>query len=271
MKKFYSFIAMAMLAMSVNAQVSYDFRTVAPDDGSIVNPKYGDGNDTDSELAFSLYSKLSEGDVPMITLVAPDGTDYDKRFAIQNRGKSWVYRNTADGVWRGLYSQYDRYFAIMDVHPGDQITLLLSPQDDSKAVVFDDKDQEQEGVGRFTCISRADLNAKLVEFYDGDEEYIKNGKATIEERNEKSEEFRSVTLQIFDEMTDDDLGGHLLLKTETGIYIEKVTITPAGSETGIKNVKTIKADDQWYNLNCVKVAVPTKGIYLRSGKKVVVK
>ena len=35
MKKFYAIIAMVMLTMSANAQVTYDFRTVAADDGTI--------------------------------------------------------------------------------------------------------------------------------------------------------------------------------------------------------------------------------------------
>lgn len=271
MKKFYAFITMVMLTMSANAQVTYDFRTVAPDDGTIVTPKYGEGNDTDSEFAFTVYSQSKAAEFPMITLVAPDGTDYDQRFGIQNRSKSWVFRNTKDGVWRGLYSQYDRVFVIKDVKPGDQLTFLLSPQDDEKAILFDNKDLEQEGIGRIPCISRANLNAKLVEFYDGDEEYIKNGKATIEERDAKSEEFRTVTVQIYDEATEAELAAGLVLIPETGIYIEKITITSSGNETGISTVKGEKADGQWYNLNGVRVNAPTKGVYVRNGKKVVLK
>lgn len=273
MKKLYSFIALAMLTMSANAQVTYDFRTVAANDGVIVNPKYGEGNDTDSELAFSVYSKSKAAEFPMITLVAPDGTDYDKRFGIQNRSKSWVFRNTKDGVWRGLYSQYDRFLVIKNINPGDQLSFLLSPQDDEKAIVFDNKDLEEEGVGRIPCISRANLNAKLVEFYGGDEEYIKNGKATVEERDAKSEEFRTVNVQVYTKATSEELAAGLLLLPETGIYIEKITITPAGGpDTGIKDVKTAeKNSGKYYNLNGVEVAQPVKGVYIRDGKKVIVK
>ena len=110
MKKIYSVIAMAMFAMGINAQVTYDFTTVAPapaDGGGIVNPTYGEGNTTDGDHVFSIHSKTDGADIPMVYLVAPDGTDYDKRIGIHNRGKSWVFRNTADAVWRGLWSQYN--------------------------------------------------------------------------------------------------------------------------------------------------------------------
>ena len=66
----------------------------------IVNPAYGEGNTTDGDHVFSIHSKTDGADIPMVYLVAPDGTDYDKRIGIHNRGKSWVFRNTADAVWR---------------------------------------------------------------------------------------------------------------------------------------------------------------------------
>ena len=41
--------------------------------------------------------------------------------------------------------------------------------------------------------------------------------------------------------------------------------------TGITSTKVEKGDDSWYTLQGVKVAQPTKGIYVKNGKKVVVK
>ena len=74
MKKIYSVIAMAMFAMGINAQVTYDFTTVAPapaDGGGIVNPTYGEGNTTDGDHVFSIHSKTDGADIPMVYLVAP--------------------------------------------------------------------------------------------------------------------------------------------------------------------------------------------------------
>lgn len=91
MKKIYSVVAMALLAMGVNAQVTYDFTTVAPqpaDGGGIVKPKYGEGNGTDSEWAFTIHSSTDDADIPMVYLVASDGTDYGKRVGIHNRARA---------------------------------------------------------------------------------------------------------------------------------------------------------------------------------------
>ena len=237
MKKFYSIIAMAILAMGLQAQVTYDFTTVVTDPaGGTVNPMYGEGNNLDHEFAFTINLKTDGVDYPMIKLVAPDGTDYDGRFAIHNRGKSWIYRNTADGIWRGLWSQYNnRPFVIRDLNPGDVITIVMSPTDGTTGFKFDDKDIEQDEVGH----------------------YIGNAKA---------EGSKEITFSIYE-----DLGAKtdLILIPETGIYFEKITLAPAGAD-GIKNVtNVVKGDGQWYNIQGMKVATPEKGIYIRDGKKVV--
>ena len=51
----------------------------------------------------------------------------------------------------------------------------------------------------------------------------------------------------------------------SGIYVWK-----AGS-TGINNVKAQKNDGTYYNLAGQKVANPQKGVYIRDGKKVIMK
>ena len=59
MKKFYSFIAMAMLTVSAQAQVTYDLTTVAPaaaEGGGIVPTKYGNGNDA-GDMGFQLTNE----------------------------------------------------------------------------------------------------------------------------------------------------------------------------------------------------------------------
>ena len=54
----------------------------------------------------------------------------------------------------------------------------------------------------------------------------------------------------------------------------RYSITIGGGTTGISTlgVATLEEDGQWYNLNGVRVAQPTqKGIYIRNGKKMVIK
>lgn len=274
MKKIYSVVAMALLAMGVNAQVTYDFTTVAPqpaDGGGIVKPKYGEGNDTDSEWAFTIHSSTDDADIPMVYLVASDGTDYGKRVGIHNRGKSWVFRNTKDGVWRGLWSQYsNRYLALMDVHPGDVISLVLSPNDDNQGLVFDDKDLDQEETGQYGAISRGELNDKLIEHYGGDTEYMKNQGVTAEQHDSVSEKFKTITFQIYDGITEPTL--NLLLKTESGIYIEKIIFPEPGVSAGVNKVDyVVRGDGKWYNLQGQVVASPRNGLFIHNGRKVVVK
>lgn len=58
-----------------------------------------------------------------------------------------------------------------------------------------------------------------------------------------------------------------------GLFVYKITWTPgSGEATGITTVETKKADDgAYYNLQGMRVAAPKKGIFIRNGKKVVLK
>ncbi|MBR1505811.1 MAG: hypothetical protein IJ614_06860 [Prevotella sp.] len=272
MKKFYSFIAMAMLTLSANAQVTYDFTKVAPAasaGGGIVTVKYGDGNDA-GEMGFKLTSVKDGAQADMVYL-ATDDTDFDKRFAIQNRKDAWRFRNTSDNVWSGIWAQYDRYFAILGLQPGDEITLVMSPDDQNRGMRFDVPDYDDAETGYYQCVSRAQLEEQVT---------AKMGAAglttetiTAEQLAQFREEVKTNKFKIWDEAATAGFDGTLLLKSEGGQYIEKITITSAGgSETAIKNVKGAdKADGKYYNLNGIEVAAPQKGVYIRNGKKVVVK
>lgn len=276
MKKLYSLIALAFMAMSANAQVTYDFTGIAPapaDGGGIVNPMYGVGNNTDSEYAFQVTA--ADGTtLPMIKLVAPDGTVYD-RIGIHNRGKSFLFRNTKDDVYHGLWSQYkDRYLAILDVHPGDEIKMVLSPNDSNTGFSFDQKDFDEVELGQYGAVSRAELDAYVQAKMD--EAGVNTETVTAEQLATWREACKTVSFKIYSELTDAELGGQLLLKSDAGLYIEKLTIIPAnGSSTGIQDInlkQESKANDAWYNLYGVKVNKPTtKGIYIHNSKKVVVK
>lgn len=58
-----------------------------------------------------------------------------------------------------------------------------------------------------------------------------------------------------------------------GLFVYKLSWTPgAGDATGITNVEDKKADDgAYYNLQGMRVAAPKNGIFIRNGKKVVLK
>ncbi len=58
-----------------------------------------------------------------------------------------------------------------------------------------------------------------------------------------------------------------------GLFVYKLTWTPgSGDATGITSVETKKADDgAYYNLQGMRVAAPKKGIFIRNGKKMVLK
>lgn len=268
MKKIYSLIAATMLAMGMNAQVTYDFTTVAVDN-SVHATKYGNGNDMDSEWALSVFSETAQTDVAMVYLVDENGNEYDKRFAIQNRKDAWRFRNTTDGVWRGLWAQYDRYFAILGLKPGDEITLVMSPDNQNRAMVFDVKDYDENETGRYSCITRVEYNDRVAALME--EAGLTTETITPEQLEAFREQVKTTKFKIYSEAEADGFTGTLLLKSEGGQYIEKITITPAGDETGISDVKTVKADGQWYNLNGVKVNLPSNGVFVRDGKKIVVK
>lgn len=269
MKKLYSFIALAMLTLSVNAQVTYDFTTVAPaaaDGGGIVAVKYGNGSDA-GEMGLRLTAAAGT-EVDMVYL-ATDATDFDKRFAIQNRADAWRFRNTKDDVWSGLWAQYDRWFAILGLNPGDEITLVMSPQDDNKGIVFDVKDYDDAETGYYQCVSRAELEERVTAMMEA--AGLTTETITPEQLKAFRDEVKTTKFKIWADAATVGFDGTLLMKSEGGQYIEKITITSAGDPTAIQNVNVQKADDQWYTLSGQKVAVPIQGIYIRNGKKVVVK
>lgn len=268
MKKLYSFIALAMLTMSTQAQVTYDFTTVATDNG-VHATKYGNGNDSDSEWALSIHSETADSDIPMVYLVDENGNDYDKRFAIQNRADAWRFRNTKDGVWRGIWAQYDRYFAILNLNPGDEITLVMSPDDQNRGMVFDVKDYDEDEIGRYACVSREELNDRVTAMMEA--AGLTTETITEEQLAAFREEVKTNKFKIYTDAASLGFTGTLLMKSEGGQYIEKITITPAGGEDGIQELNTADTDNQWYDLRGCKVTRPAKGIYISNGKKFVVK
>lgn len=58
-----------------------------------------------------------------------------------------------------------------------------------------------------------------------------------------------------------------------GLFVYKLTWTPgAGDATGITNIENKKADDGvYYNLQGMRVAAPKQGVFIRNGKKIVIK
>lgn len=67
----------------------------------------------------------------------------------------------------------------------------------------------------------------------------------------------------------DDLGLYKKALTADDI---KAIIADKGTLTGVESVATVvEGDDAWYNLQGVKVANPQHGIFIRNGKKIVIK
>lgn len=65
---------------------------------------------------------------------------------------------------------------------------------------------------------------------------------------------------------------NLILEAGAGTYIPTVTITSDKVSTGITQVSRPSAkSDKWYTLQGVEVSNPARGIYIRNGRKVVVK
>lgn len=62
--------------------------------------------------------------------------------------------------------------------------------------------------------------------------------------------------------------------SKNGTRIYAVRFVPGGTVTGIEAIQTTKtatADGKWYNLQGQEVAVPTKGLFIKNGKKFVIK
>jgi hypothetical protein len=68
---------------------------------------------------------------------------------------------------------------------------------------------------------------------------------------------------------------NLLVATDSemlSITIDAFEIDEFGDLTGIRSIENLKSDDAWYNLNGQRIDTPTrKGLYIRNGKKVIVK
>ena len=67
--------------------------------------------------------------------------------------------------------------------------------------------------------------------------------------------------------------GKAYLETTTALTTgvnAKVALSFEGEATGIKDVNAVENND-WYTINGIRVAVPTKGLYIHNGKKVMVK
>lgn len=65
--------------------------------------------------------------------------------------------------------------------------------------------------------------------------------------------------------------GNLDFVTTGSVYIESITINPAQTTTAISSINAQSADNAYYNLQGIRVAQPTRGLYIVNGKKVVVK
>lgn len=67
--------------------------------------------------------------------------------------------------------------------------------------------------------------------------------------------------------------GKAYLETTTALTTNdnaKVALSFEGEATGINEVNAVENND-WYTINGIRVAVPTKGLYIHNGKKVMVK
>lgn len=109
MKKMFLLMTMAfgfMTFQNVSAQ-TYDFTGNA--DNTAVQPEWGDAvNVEGQELCYIRIGSKT----------------FDNRFVGQYRtdGKSWAFRDAGD-LYKGLWSQYDRYFAVLDLKAGDKVTF----------------------------------------------------------------------------------------------------------------------------------------------------
>ena len=201
--------------------------------------------------------------------LATDDTDYDKRFAIQNRKEAWRFRNTKDAVWSGLWAQYDRWFAIMGLKPGDEITLVMSPEDGNKGMRFDNPDFDDAEKGYYQCVTRAELEERVTTMMEA--AGLTTETISPEQLKAFRDEVKTTKFKIWADAATIGFDGTLLMKSEGGQYIESITITSAGGTDGIQNVKTMKTDFNYYNLNGIQVDAPTPGIYVQGGRKVVLK
>ena len=253
MKRFYMILAVALAtSLSVNAQEAktYDF-TGNSTDGAAVEVNWGEEVEVVStDAAQAKTGGLKAGQTNKLALIASADENYDNRFAGHNRAKSWTFRDTKDGVWKGLWSQYDRGFAILNLNEGDKIAITLSYG--SKFDIDDPAKIDEED----PLTLEANETEHQVDPVTGDEADVR-----------KSTTF-NLTYYTYDGAADN----HLMLWALQSSYIESITITPAGSSTGISQVNAqTRGDNKWYNLQGIEVDQPSHGIFVKNGRKVVVK
>lgn len=241
MKKILSLILLcaALGTTNANAQTTeeYDFVACCPESGFEANGYWGDEPVyVESVNADASHGGMTGGQtLELYPIVGPAGETFGNRLAGQKRSGSWTYRNA--GTWKGLWSQYDRWIAVRNVHPGDELTFTISP---ATNIQFDDIFMVTE-----------ESPAELVNTTEGEERHA------IEV---------SITIDAEAPQTD------LVMYSTLSSYIEKLVIKPAGT-TAISTVRSVqpKADDTAvYNLAGQRMSAP-RGLCIVGGRKVVVR
>ena len=76
------------------------------------------------------------------------------------------------------------------------------------------------------------------------------------------------------ELENDAAGATYFIGGSLPLRIAAIKFVKDGTPTGIEAIQTTKtatADGKWYNLQGQEVAVPTKGLFIKNGKKFVIK
>ena len=95
---------------------------------------------------------------------------------------------------------------------------------------------------------------------------------TDPETGEEADVRKSTTFNPTYYTYDGAADNHLMLWALQSSYIESITITPAGDTNGISQVNAqTRGNNKWYTLQGVEVAQPSNGIFVKNGRKVIVK
>ncbi len=238
MKKIYSFFAVLGAAMvTLNAQTveEYDFASLVEADTQ-ADAVWGESAFVESVDASASHGGMTGGQtLEMNYIYGPSGETFNNRIAGQYRNGSWKYRHTKDHVWKGLWSQYDRWIAVLGLHNGDVITFTLSHGASFK---FDD----------IFAVSEEDPQEMVASDF-------------TEAGDRASSEF---VLHFCTEKESADL----VMYTTTGSYIEKITIQ-SNNQSGIENISDNRAESACYNL----MGMPSngRGLVIRGGRKAFIK
>lgn len=238
MKKLYSLVAAFCAAViSLNAQTTeeYDFSTLIEADTQ-AEAVWGDAVYVESVDATASHGGMTGGQTLELNYIyGPNGETFNNRIAGHNRNGSWKYRHTKDNVWNGLWSQYDRWFAVIGLHNGDVVKFRLSF---GASIKFDD----------IFAIDEEDPQEMVAN------EYTEGGDRT-------SSEF---TLHFYTEKETADL----VMYTTTGSYIEKITIE-SNSSSSIETLQSETSESAYYDL----MGRPSKGngLIISRSRKVFVK